>query len=153
MCQFKSWKNCFQTQMRVYCKNVPAVAVPLDPLSSYIYILHETSCTCLKPRPSDSSLISWNINFPIIDKWSWSSSVPFYEKKTLWRLFSWMGLGCLKARMKTNWRMQFTFYHKLPEIAGTHFLSNSEARMNNANTKIWSKERSINPYVAKVLFP
>ena len=26
-------------------------------------------------------------------------------------------------------------------------------RMNNTNTEIWSKERSINPYVAKMLFP
>ena len=25
--------------------------------------------------------------------------------------------------------------------------------MNNANNKIWSKERSIDPYVTKVLFP
>ena len=33
-------------------QNVPAVAVPLDSLASYIYIMHETSCTCLEPRPS-----------------------------------------------------------------------------------------------------
>ena len=33
-------------------QNVPAVAVPLDPLASYIYIMHETSCTCLQPRPN-----------------------------------------------------------------------------------------------------
>ena len=25
--------------------------------------------------------------------------------------------------------------------------------MNNTNTEVWSKERSINPYVAKILFP
>ena len=28
------------------------VAVPLDPLASYIYIMDETSYTCLQPRPN-----------------------------------------------------------------------------------------------------
>ena len=33
-------------------QNVPAVAVHLDPLASCIYIMNETICTCLQPRPS-----------------------------------------------------------------------------------------------------
>ena len=36
----------------------------------------------------------------------------FFIKKTLW-LFSWMGFNCLKARMRTTLRRQFTFYHQL----------------------------------------
>ena len=40
------------------------------------------------------------------------SNVSFYEKNTLfYRLLSWMGLDYLKARIKTNLRKQFTFYH------------------------------------------
>ena len=63
-------------------QNVPAVAVPLDPLASYIYIQHETSRICLQPRPSFAWIlplrniifpIAWilplrNIIFPIIDQ-------------------------------------------------------------------------------------
>ena len=33
-------------------QNVTAVAAPPDPLASYIYLMHETSCTCLQLRPS-----------------------------------------------------------------------------------------------------
>ena len=38
-------------------------------------------------------------------------------KKTF---FLWMGFNCLKAR--ATLRRQFTFYHKSPEIPGTHFI-------------------------------
>ena len=49
----------------------------------------------------------------------------FMKEKTLWP-FLWMGLDCLKARMKTNLRRQLRFTIKFPEIIGTHFLSTSE---------------------------
>ena len=110
-------------------QNVPSVAVPLDPLASYIYTMYETSCTCLQPRPSFAWMIIplYNIIFPIIDQWFWSLNVPFYEKKRLYDLFSWIGLDCLQAWMKTNLRRrQFTFYHKFSELVRTHFLSTSE---------------------------
>ena len=50
-------------------QNVPAVAVPLGPLASYIYIQHETSRICLQPRPSFAWILSLrNIIFPITDQ-------------------------------------------------------------------------------------
>ena len=65
-------------------QNVPALAVPLDPLASYIYIQNETSHTCQQPSPSFAWILSLrNIIFPIIDEWSWSSNVPFYEKEKI----------------------------------------------------------------------
>ena len=124
-------------------QNFPAVAVALDPLASYIYMQHEMSRICLQPRPSFTWILPLhNIIFPIIDQWSWSSNVPFYEKKDFMALFH--GWGSTASRLEPLWGGSLLFTIKFPEIAGTHFLLTSDYwRANNTNTEIWSKERSI----------
>ena len=129
------------------------MAVLLDPLATYIYIQHETSRICLQPRPSFAWILPLRniiIIFPIIDQKSWSSNVLFYEKKRLYGPFSWMEFNCLKAR--NTLRRQFTFYHNYaPRNCWYSFFINLWTSTNNTNTEIWSKERSINPHVAKML--
>ena len=126
--QFKSWKYCSKHKWRYKLRNVPAVAVRLDPLASYIYIHHETSYICLQPRPSFAWILSLrNIVFPIIGQYSWSSNVLFYEKKTLWTFHGWASTAS-RLEWKLLWGGSLLFTIKLPEIAGTHFLSTSEGK-------------------------
>ena len=50
-------------------QNVPAVAIPLEPLASYIYIQHETSRIFLQSRPSFAWILPLRDTiFPIIDQ-------------------------------------------------------------------------------------
>ena len=52
-------------------QNVPALAVPLDPLLAKvaIYIQHEVNRTCQQPRPSFTWILHiCNFIFPIIDQ-------------------------------------------------------------------------------------
>ena len=71
-------------------QNVPAVALPLDPLASHLHTawneLHFPAAKayfCL-----DSSLKHYCFpNHKSMMMRSWSSNVPFYEKKTLWAFF------------------------------------------------------------------
>ena len=110
-------------------RNVPAVAVPLDPLASYIYIEHdETSHSCQQASPSFAWILPLhNIIFPIIDQWSSCSNVPFYEKKKeFMALFH--GWGSTASRLEPLWEGSLLFSIKVPDIAGTHFLSTSERR-------------------------
>ena len=101
-------------------QNVSAVAVPLDPLASYIYIQHETSRTCQQPRPGFTWILPLgNIIFPIIDQWSWSSNIPFYEKKDFVALFH--GWGSTVPSLEPLWGGSLLFTIKFPEIPGTHF--------------------------------
>ena len=73
-----------------------------------------------------------------------------FMKKRLSGLFSGMGLDCLKARMRTTLRRQFTFYDiKFPEIVGTHFLSTSEGQTTQILKSDPKKGVSV---VAKILF-
>ena len=108
-------------------ENFPTMAVPLDPLASYVYIQYETSRTYQQPRPSFAWILPLhNIISPIIDQWSWSSNVPFYEKKDFMALFH--GWGSTASRLEPLWGGSLLFTIKFPEIAGTHFLSNSQRR-------------------------
>ena len=68
--QFLRAGNTVSKHKRGYkLQNVPAVTVPLDPLTSYIYTQHETSRTCLQPRSSFAWILPLlNIIFPIIDQ-------------------------------------------------------------------------------------
>ena len=61
-----------------------------------------------------------------------------------------MGFNCLKARLRTTLRRQFTFTIKSPEIAGTHFLLTSEGQ----KTQILKYDPKKGVLVAaKMLFP
>ena len=115
-------------------QNFSAVAVPLDPLVTYIYIQHEMSCNCPQPRPSFAWILALrniislrNIIFPIIDQYSWSSSVLFYEKATtLYGSFHGWGWTASRLEWEPLWGGCLLFNIKFPEIAGTQFLSTSE---------------------------
>ena len=71
----------------------PAVAVPLDPLASYVYIQQQTSRICLQPRPS----FAW-INNP-------DPQMFFFMKKDF------MAFSMDGSRIRTPLRRKFTFYH------------------------------------------
>ena len=127
------------------------MAVPLDPLSSHIYLQRETSRTSQQPRSNFAWLLPlYNIIFPII-WWSWSSNVSFYEEKNFMALFH--GWGSTTSRLELLWGGSLFFTIKFPEIAGSYSFFINLWRTNYTNTKIWSKERSIGPYIAKMLFP
>ena len=132
-------------------QNVPAVAVPLDPLASYIYIQHKNSRTSLQPRPSFASTLPlYNIFFSIIDHFS--SNVSFYEEEDFIALFHGWGSSSLRLQWEPAWGGSLLFTIKFPEIPCTHFLSTSEGQAAQINTEVWFKERSIGPYIDKMLF-
>ena len=87
----------------------------------------------------------------MIDQSTWFSNVPFYEQKKHFRaLFH--GWDSTVSSLEPLWGTSLLFtIVKFLKIAGTHFLS-TWTRTNNTNTEIWSKERSIGPHVAKMLF-
>ena len=130
-------------------QNVPAVAVPLDPLASYIYIQHEMSHMCLQPR----SIFAWiiplrNIISPTQYYFPNHRSIililkcSFLWKKKLYGPFHGWGSTASRLEWEPLWGGSLLFTIKFPEIAGTHFLSTSERK----TTKIlWNliKKRGI----------
>ena len=132
-------------------QNLSAVAVPLDPLASYIYIQHETSRILLQPSPSFAWILPLHNNYFPNHRSIMILKCSFLWKKrqTLWP-FSWMGFRCLKARMRTILRRQFFLSLSSQKFLVLIFLSTSEGQTTQILKSDPTKGVSI---AAKMLFP
>ena len=80
----------------------------------------------INPNQDFVMFSSYDFNSPLIKlrvvkQWLYFLIMSCYAFTLLYGPFLWIGFNCLKARATS--RRQFTFYHKFPEIPGTHFIN------------------------------
>ena len=130
-------------------QNVPAVVVPLDPLANYIYIQHETShlpatkaYLCL-----DSSLTQYY--FP-----NHRSMILILKCSFLWKKYLCLAIfhrwGSTNSRLEPLWGDSFLLTLNSQKFMVLIFYKLWRTKIRN--TEIWSKEKTIGPYAAKMLF-
>ena len=126
----------------------------LYPLIHYLAIFTCNVKRVALPSSQDLTLLGF---FPYTILFSQSYDDPdppmflFMKKNNFMALFH--GWGSTTSRLELLWGGSLFFTIKFPEIAGSYSFFINLRRTNYTNTKIWSKERSIGPYIAKMLFP
>ena len=128
------------------------MAVPLNPLASYVYIQHETSRTCLQPRPSFAWILPLrNIICPIVDQQSWSIlKCPFLWKDFMALFHEW-GSTASRLEWEPLWGGSLLFISKFPEKLLVLIFYQP---LKNKQHKYWNliQKKGVS-VVAKMLFP
>ena len=127
------------------------MAVPLDPLASYIYIQHETSRILLQPSPSFAWILPLRNNYSPNHRSIMILKCSFlWKKKELYGPFHGWGSDVSRLEWEPFWGGSFFLSLSSQKFLVLIFLSTSEGQTTQILKSDPTKGVSI---VAKMLFP